>query len=113
MLENREKFKELGLDKFLPNPNPPAVKINKEKDKVQEESDEYILENESEEEDSEDSSKVKLVSSLLWLKLIGLFHHYYCCIYSLSILQFVLILLSLVSEEKENSTWPQDPFPSK
>ncbi|KAL1826385.1 hypothetical protein ACET3Z_004797 [Daucus carota] len=57
VLENREKFKELGLDKFLPNPNPPAVKINKEKDKVQEESDEYILENESEEEDSEDSSK--------------------------------------------------------
>ncbi|KAL8155641.1 hypothetical protein AgCh_000876 [Apium graveolens] len=57
VLENRAKLKELGLDKYLPDPNPPTTQINKKKDQVEEESDEYILEHESEEEDSEDSSK--------------------------------------------------------
>ncbi|KAL8134452.1 hypothetical protein AgCh_009463 [Apium graveolens] len=57
VLENRAKLKELGLDKYFPDPNPPTAQINKKKDQVEEELDEYILEYESEEEDSEDSSK--------------------------------------------------------
>ncbi|KAL8104401.1 hypothetical protein AgCh_028563 [Apium graveolens] len=57
VLENRAKFKELGLNKYLPDPNQPTVHINKKKNQVEEESDEYILEDEIEEEDSEDSPK--------------------------------------------------------
>ncbi|KAK1356808.1 hypothetical protein POM88_050064 [Heracleum sosnowskyi] len=54
--ENKEKFKELGLGKYAANPNLPNVKESKRKKKDGEESDEYIVENESG-DDSDDSSE--------------------------------------------------------
>ncbi|KAK1399823.1 hypothetical protein POM88_009686 [Heracleum sosnowskyi] len=56
--ENKEKFKELGLGKYAANPNLPNVKESKRKKKDGEESDEYIVENESG-DDSDDSLKTR------------------------------------------------------
>ena len=61
MRENKAKFEELGLGKYVTLVNPPTGEKNKEKEQVQQESDEYILENESE-VDSDDSSKVHCTS---------------------------------------------------
>lgn len=55
--ENKEKFIELGLGKYAANPNVPRVEESQIKKKDGEESDEYIVENEIE-DDTDDSSEV-------------------------------------------------------
>lgn len=62
--ENQEKFEELGLRKYAANPNPPRVEESKRKKKDGEESDEYIMENESE-DDPDDSLEVLFISLIL------------------------------------------------
>ncbi|KAL8103614.1 hypothetical protein AgCh_027986 [Apium graveolens] len=54
--ENRAKFDELGLGKYETNPTPPTVQNVKGKEKDNEVSDEYVLENERK-SDSDDSPK--------------------------------------------------------
>ncbi|KAL8115937.1 hypothetical protein AgCh_022435 [Apium graveolens] len=56
LIENRAKFDELGLGKYGTNPTPPIVQNVKGKEKDNEISDEYVLENERE-SDSDDSPK--------------------------------------------------------
>ncbi|KAK1402107.1 hypothetical protein POM88_001712 [Heracleum sosnowskyi] len=59
--ENKEKFKELGLGKYAANPNLPNVKESKRKKKDGEESDEYIVENESGDDSDDSSERIKIV----------------------------------------------------
>ncbi|KAK1370243.1 hypothetical protein POM88_036335 [Heracleum sosnowskyi] len=59
--ENKEKFKELGLGKYVVNPNLPKVKESKRKKKDGEESDEYIVENESGDDSDDSSERIKTV----------------------------------------------------
>ncbi|KAK1360643.1 hypothetical protein POM88_045117 [Heracleum sosnowskyi] len=59
--ENKEKFKELGLGKYAANPNLPNDKESKRKKKDGEESDEYIVENESGDDSDDSSERIKTV----------------------------------------------------
>ncbi|KAK1402101.1 hypothetical protein POM88_001706 [Heracleum sosnowskyi] len=59
--ENKEKFKEIGLGKYAANPNLPNVKESKRKKKDGEESDEYIVENESGDDSDDSSERIKTV----------------------------------------------------
>lgn len=72
VLENRAKFEELGLGKYATHVDPPRAEKNKGKEQDQQESDEYILENESE-EDSDDSEKVHYISYTVIIVLLCIF----------------------------------------